>query len=121
MGGSQIVLSGSDFRNFSIINSTKKDTNWDFDITEVSISISLFTILIFLYKIQVTSIFPEDPDMIQVVKKFSEQIDKQLEKVQAHYNVKYDITDNGDGGNNNLSDDNNSNTDNTQQQRYYSI
>ncbi len=81
VGNSQIVLSGSDFRNFSIINSTKKDSHWSFDITEVSISISLFLVLIFLYKIQVTSIFSEDPDMIQVVKKFSEQIDKQLEKV----------------------------------------
>jgi len=65
ISGKYIVLSGSDFRNLSLIKATKKTNSWEFDVQRVDITSSL----------------AEDPEMIEVVNEFSAAVDKQLEKI----------------------------------------
>jgi len=74
--GKHVVLSGSDFRNLSVIKATKTNGSWEFDVKQVDIVSSL----------------QEDPSMVEVVNQFSAKADKQLEKVLGTTGVVLDAS-----------------------------
>jgi len=65
VGATNIVLSGTDFRNFSAIKGSKQNGKWDFTIEQVDI----------------VSTIPEDPEMLALVKEATADVEKQMGKV----------------------------------------
>eukprot|EP00026_Physarum_polycephalum_P007588 Phypoly_transcript_07652.p1 GENE.Phypoly_transcript_07652~~Phypoly_transcript_07652.p1 ORF type:complete len:463 (+),score=75.40 Phypoly_transcript_07652:44-1390(+) len=76
VAGKYIVLSGSDFRNFSVIQGSKENDKWEFNIEQVDIM----------------STIPEDPDMLAIVKEATNEVQKQMGKVLGTTSVVLDAT-----------------------------
>lgn len=76
VNGKKIVLSGSDFRNLSVIKGVKNDTKWEFTTEQVDVVSSL----------------AEDPEMVELVKEATSTIEKQMSKVLGTTSVVLDAT-----------------------------
>lgn len=79
ISGTNIVLSGSDFRNFSVIKGEKKSDKWEFNVEQVD----------------VVSTIPEDPEMLEVVKSATADVEKAMTKVLGTSGVVLDATNAG--------------------------